>query len=1006
MKEALHATGKNYWRSLERLLDSPALREALADEFPEGAADPPDGMSRRTVLKLMGASFALAGLASCRRPEEKIVPYVSAPENVIPGIPKYYATTMCLGTSAYGIVVESHEGRPTKIEGNSLHPSSQGAAGSWMQAAILGLYDPDRSPKVLHRPQVETDPQESSWEEFLEFWTQLSSEAESSDGKGLAILTESYSSPTVARLAGQFQDRFPRAQWVVYEPVGDENIYEGLRVATGEAYRPLYHLEKAETVLALDSDFLLTESESLAQARAFAAGRRVKRGEMSRLYVVESTLSLTGAMADHRLPLQSRQITGFAAALALQLKDLGVPLDLTAELRTAPLSGGIVEKLEVIARNLAASRGEALVLAGRRQPPEVHALVFAINRALGALEQSLSLRELKDTGWTNSSDFKALLNEMHRGAISTLIVLGGNPMYTLPADLEFQGALRRVTHTIHLSTHVDETSQLVKWHLPQAHFLESWGDARAADGSVSVIQPLIAPLFEGRSSSEVLALLVRDQEVKGNELVRDTWLESILGGEDFESRWLSVLHDGILKDSALPPVTVTLQEEALQEVFKTAAKPRPITEAGKTEIVFQVSPALYDGRFSNNGWLQELPDPITKITWDNAALVSPKTAQDTGVENGDVVSLDYRGNSIEAPVWILPGQADDSVILALGYGRNAAGRVGENVGANAYLLRRSHAPYFDGGLRITRTGRSHQLAQTQEHGTMEGRSMVWEATLNEYRLEPDFASQADEPVEPESLWKEHDYSEGYQWGMAIDLNACIGCNACTVACQSENNIPIVGQEQVRRGREMHWLRVDRYFSGDAENPEVAFQPVPCMHCENAPCEQVCPVAATVHDGEGINAMVYNRCIGTRYCSNNCPYKVRRFNFFNYTKDLPELVQMAMNPDVTVRSRGVMEKCTYCIQRINQAKYSVKQLGRRLQDGEVKTACQQTCPTDAIVFGNINDPRSRVAQLKRQNRNYVLLAELNNKPRTSYLAKLRNSNPDWDTHAEVQAVDAT
>ncbi|MFQ5789283.1 MAG: TAT-variant-translocated molybdopterin oxidoreductase [Acidobacteriota bacterium] len=996
MSQAGTHQDKKYWRSLERLLDSPALRDQLAGEFPEGAVDPPSGMSRRSLLKLMGASFALAGLASCRRPEEAIVPFVKAPEDLVPGVPKQYATTMPFGTSAYGVLVESHEGRPTKVEGNRLHPSSQGAASSWMQAAILDLYDPDRSPRVLER--VDGNFHASTWARFIDSWQRTASEMEASGGTGLAVLVEAYSSPALSRLAALFQERFPKARWVVYEPVGDENLFEGLRLATGKAYRPVYHLEKAKRMLALDSDFLSAESESVRSAKGFAAGRKVtSRGdEMNRLYVVESTMSLTGANADHRLALRSAQIPALCAALALELRDLGLPLDLPREVSPLPLPRTALLKLKTIARDLARWPGQALVLAGRRQPPELHALVFAVNRAIGALGRTFSLGELRDVGWGKTSDLCALVEEMNQGRTSTLVLLGGNPAYNAPADLDFEEALQRVKQTIQLSTGRNETSRLADWHLPQAHFLEAWGDARSREGLVSIIQPLIAPLFEARSLLEVLGVLVRDQASDGFGLVRDAWLGGVLGDEDVEARWNRALHDGILEAGTLPLVTATLEEGAAERAFTALLGAPPANESEGFEIVFTPSHAVFDGRFANNGWLQELPDPVTKLTWDNAVLVSPGTAGELQIKTGDRVRLELRGRQLEAPVFVLPGQADGSVALALGYGRTAAGRVGDGVGVNAYLLRHSKALHFDGGLRIQPTRRSHPFAQTQEHWEMEGRDLVREASLDEYRQGSHFASRRQDEPRPLPLWQEHSYSEGYQWGMAIDLGACVGCNACVTACQAENNTPIVGKEQVARGREMHWLRVDRYFAGAASDPEVVFQPVPCMHCENAPCEQVCPVAATVHDREGLNSMVYNRCIGTRYCSNNCPYKVRRFNFFNYTKDLPETVRMAMNPDVTVRSRGVMEKCTYCVQRINETKIKAKQAGRSVRDGEIQTACQQTCPTEAIVFGDINDLESRVTQLKGQDRNYVLLEELHHKPRTSYLAKLRNPNPEWQS----------
>jgi len=986
------------------------------NEFPEGASNRPDAVSRRTMMGLMGASLALAGATACRRPEQKIVPYVNAPEGRLPGVPQEYATTMAVGAAPYGVVVESHDGRPTKIEGNELHPESLGAASPWVQASVLNLYDPDRSRKVMRREKAaageggedhdaaslgDAGPSDAShgdeghgadghgdsrgsgfevatWEDFEGFWGEVAAAAAGNGGAGLAVLSESYSSPTLARLATAFRERYPAARWAIFDAVSDETALAGAEAATGQAVRPIYHLDKASVVLALDADLLGTEGGAVRHSRGFAARRRVasEKDGMNRLYAVESTVSLTGAAADHRVRLKSGEVGAFAAALAA---DLGVG---------GTAGGGSLPEsargpAAAIAKDLRQAGSTALVAAGQGQPAAVHALALAINQALGAVGTTVTLHETRDQGRVSSSDelqsFGAALAD---GTISTLVVLGGNPALSFPADLEFSRAVAGVANLVHLGQSLDETAHLATWHLPQSHFLEAWGDARSADGTVSVAQPLIAPLFDSRSNVEVLSLLAGSATTAGNELVRES---AVTGGWGAEDRsWRKTLHDGVAEGSALPAVAAAAGSAALD-----LAPP-----SGGLEIVFTPSRSIYDGRFANNSWLQELPDPITKITWSNAALLSPKTAGELGVESGDVVSLTVGERSIEAAAWILPGQADDSVALSLGYGRKAAGRVGNDRGANAYPLRTSDAPGFAGGLSVSAVGREEELVQTQDHWSLEGRPLVREATLDEYHHHPHFAQEPDHHLKLESLWEEKPYDEGNQWGMGIDLNLCTGCNACVVACQSENNIPVVGPKQVSLGREMHWLRVDRYFNGDENEPEVVFQPVPCMHCENAPCEQVCPVAATVHDREGITAMVYNRCIGTRYCSNNCPYKVRRFNFYNFTKHTPELVKMAMNPDVTVRSRGVMEKCSYCIQRINQGKITAKREDRSLVDGDVKTACQQTCPTDAIVFGNINDEASAVAQRKAEDRDYVMLAELNNKPRTSYQAKLRNPNPEW------------
>lgn len=1017
--------GRQYWRSIERLLESPAIKEMLSDEFPEGASDPPRDLDRRSLFKLLGASMALAGLASCRRPEEKIVPYVNAPEGIIPGIPKQYATTMPWGTTALGVVVESHEGRPTKVEGNEMHPTTQGAASLWMQASILSLYDPDRSRNVLRRlaeeeeseaeqrPQEDSEEEEepdtdierpqlirSNWDEFEAFWEEESARLEQQGGQGLAVLSRHYSSPSMARMMNRFRQRFPDSLWVAYDPAGESNILSALG-SPETVIQPHYLFQRADTILALDCDFLLTEGDAVAAARGFSLGRNPEEGsssqdessesigsgssKMNRLYVIESTVSLTGANADHRLAVQSRNIPAIVERLAALVKN--------PSSREGELTGEIDERIRTIAHDLRNSDAP-LVLAGRRQPTRVHAQILEINQVLGAIGKTVLLNSNPDARFGTVQDLSRLTDAMRRGDIQTLAILGPNPVYTAPADLDFKTAMQRIPAIIHLGSHVDETAIHSHWHLPEAHFLESWGDARAADGTVSIIQPLIAPLFSGRSVLDLLILMAEGPGRQAYDVVRETF---------GEGAWEKALHDGVVasQSSAGDPTSPEpVEATALPGESVVQPEAAPVVSPEGLEIVFSVDPSVYDGSFANNGWLQELPDPITKITWDNAALLSPSTGEDLEVENGDILRLELEGRHLEAPAWIVPGQAHGTVGLALGYGRTRGGFIAEGVGVDAYSLRTSRWPDVAGGLKVTKTGGRYRPAQTQEHWVMEGRPLVREGSLSQYRQHPGFASEPEEHLKAQPLWEAPEMTGQYQWGMTIDLNKCIGCNACIVACQSENNIPIVGRDQVRNSREMHWLRVDRYFTGPPESPEFVFQPVPCMHCENAPCEQVCPVAATVHDNEGINAMVYNRCIGTRYCSNNCPYKVRRFNFFNYTNSFPEIVKLSMNPDVTVRSRGVMEKCTYCIQRINEAKLKASQQDRAVQDGEIQTACQQSCPAQAIAFGDVSDSQTRVSTEKGSPRNYTLLAELYNQPRTSYLAKIRNPNPEWPESSEA------
>jgi molybdopterin-containing oxidoreductase family iron-sulfur binding subunit len=985
-----------HWRSLEALAGSEEARAYLEREFPAGASEPPAGIDRRALVQLLGAALSLAGLAACRKPVETIVPFVTPPEDLRPGVPKRYATAMPFGLGALGLLVESHEGRPTKVEGNELHPASRGAASALAQASILGLYDPDRSRRVLKQGAA------ASWSDFVAAWSALDERHLASGGAGLAVLSPPSSSPTLFRLAAAGRARFPALRWASWEPVAEENLLAGAALATGRPLVPAFDLGAAQVVLALDADLFLGEREAVAYARGFAAGRPLARESdgMNRLYAVESALTTTGAMADHRLALPSARVGGFALALAAALADAGADAGLPPGIAASVPREVPRRWLEALARDLLAHRGRSLVIAGRDQPPAVHALALAMNFALGNVGGEgapVTLAEPADLLRPSAAELSDLVAAMGAGSIATLVVLGGNPVFTAPADLGFEAALARVETVVHLGLEPDETAQRSTWHLPEAHFLEAWGDCRAADGTASVVQPLVAPLFDGKSAVELLQLVATGEEKPGYDAVRETWATLVPAADDpmaFEGAWNRALHDGLLAGSALPPAAVELARPLPLEPLAALAA-AAAADSGGLELVFRPSPAVWDGRFANVGWLQELPDAISKQTWGNAALVAPETAAGLGLGNEDGVRLRLAGSdaAVELPVWIVPGQAAGTVVVHLGYGRRAAGRIGTGVGADAYPLRRSGGLGFAAGAALEPSGQSFRVAQTQDHGTMAGRPIVREATLAEWRREPRFAEELVEVPAPAPLVPEHDYTRGPQWAMTVDLALCTGCNACVVACQSENNVPIVGHEQVRRGREMHWLRVDRYYSGPPERPEVAFQPVPCMQCENAPCEQVCPVAATVHTADGLNAMVYNRCIGTRYCSNNCPYKVRRFNFFNYTKDTPELLALAANPEVTVRSRGVMEKCTYCVQRIQRARIEAKLADRPLRDGDVVTACQQTCPTKAIVFGDLRDPESALVERKARSRNYVLLAELGNRPRTSYLARIRNPHPD-------------
>jgi molybdopterin-containing oxidoreductase family iron-sulfur binding subunit len=975
--------GPRFWRSLEELADSPEFRELSRNEFPEGATEWTDPVGRREFLKLMGASLALAGLAGCTaQPSDTIVPYVRAPEEATPGKPLFYATAMTLSGCATGLLVESHLGRPTKVEGNPLHPASLGGTDVFAQAAILGLYDPDRSQTVTQ------DGKPSTWTAATAALTALAEAQRATRGAGLRILTETVTSPTLAAQLRALLARFPAARWIQYEPVSRDAVRAGARLAFGEVVNSVYRVDRADVILALDADFLLSGPGALRYAREFAARRRAGAdpSRMNRLYAVESSPSLTGAAADHRFIARPAAIGPIAAAIA---RGLGV-----AEADGPPLASP-PSWLGALVKDLSAHRGACLVVAGAEQPAAVHFLAHAMNRALGNVGRTVLYTDPVEAEPTDqTASLAELVAEMQAGKVQALLVLGGNPVYTAPADLPFADAFAKLPFRLHLSGYADETSARAGWHLPEAHFLEAWSDARAFDGTVSIVQPLITPLFGGRSAHEILAALLGEPDRPGYEIVREYWRGRLKEGEA-DRLWRAALHDGLVPGTALPPRTPAWrpQVRGLGAGEPATGNRQPATgEAGLT-LLFRPDPTVWDGRFANNAWLQELPKSLTTLTWDNVALLSPATAGRLGLGNGDVVELSASGRSVKAPVWILPGQAEETLLVHLGYGRSRAGRVGSGMGFDPYPLRTAAAPWAVPLVSLKKTGERAPLAAAQEHHQMEGRNLVRSATLQEYREQPDFAKgEGHRPGQELSLYAGHPV-DGVAWGMSVDLTACIGCNACTVACQAENNIPVVGKAEVARGREMHWIRVDRYYEGNVDHPAFHAQPVMCMHCENAPCEPVCPVGATVHSAEGLNDMVYNRCVGTRYCANNCPYKVRRFNFLQYADTTTPLLTLAKNPAVTVRTRGVMEKCTYCVQRISAARIQAKKEGREIQDGEVVTACQAACPTGAIVFGNLADPGSKVAALKASPLDYGLLTELNTRPRTSYLARLRNPNPE-------------
>ena len=960
--------GPEYWRSLEELAGSAEFQEMMHREFPKGASEWLDAVSRRGFMKLMGASLAMAGMTACtKQPLEPIVSYVKQPEEAVPGRPLFYATAFSLSGYANPILVESHLYRPTKIEGNDKHPASLGGTDVFAQASILEMYDPDRSQTVTHLGD------ERTWGSFLQTVRGALNAQKAVQGAGIRILTRTVSSPTLADQLRNFLKLYPQAKWHVYEPVNRDNVYEGARMAFGQPVETRYDFSKADVIVSLDADFLSAGFPGNARyIRDFAKRRDPDSGNMNRLYVVESTPSATGAKADHRAAVRASEI-----ARAAVMND--------SVLSSYPFT-------KAFSYDLHSRAGSSVIIVGDHLPPEVHAQAHRMNASLGNVGKTVFYTEPVSANPINQIEsLKDLVADMRGGKVDLLVILGGNPAYDAPADFGFADALKNsnIPLRVHHGLYQDETAELCHWHINEAHYLEAWGDARAYDGTVSIVQPLIAPLYNGKSVYEMVATLSGQSDLSGHDIVQNYWKKQH-AGTDFDMFWRKALHDGWIEGTAFAPKQVS-------------AKPGRIStgvrEGGNIiELNFRRDPSIYDGSFANNGWLQELPKPMTKMTWDNPVLISPAMAQRMGLQSKDLVNLQFNGKSVQAAVWIQAGHPDNSITVFLGYGRRRAGRVGTGAGFDMYLLRYSATPWIAGGVQITKAGGTYALASTQGYQTMEtedggNRPLVRTKSLEEYHKEPNFARE-DEPPAGLTLYPGFDYKkEPYAWGMAIDLNACVGCNNCIVACQSENNIPVVGKEQVNRGRHMHWLRVDAYYQGDRANPKAYFQPVPCMQCENAPCELVCPVGATTHSTEGLNDMVYNRCVGTRYCSNNCPYKVRRFNFLLFQDWETPQYKMMRNPDVTVRSRGVMEKCTYCVQRINEHRIDTEREDRKIADGELQTACQQSCPANAITFGNINDPNSEVSRLKAKSRNYGLLADLNTKPRTTYLAEIRNPNPE-------------
>lgn len=1013
IREKLESKGGDYWRGLAQLSDSPEYSKWLEDEFPDRASL--KDVDRRTFLKLAGASAVLAGLAGCRNlPTEKLVPYVKAPEDRLPGASQYFATVMPFGGFGFGVLARSVEGRPIKLEGNPDHPDSLGSSDAFVQAEMLNLYDPDRLAVVTKDGQV------STLDEMLVALRAALATQGANRGAGVRILTETTSSPTMARMVGAVQKQFPAAQWVRFDSVSRDQADEGTRLAFGEPLNVSYDLSKADVILSLDADLFGGGPLSVRMTRDFTGRRTVKgtKVDLNRLYAIEGTPTLTGAVADHRLAVKPSEVDALTRALATRLGVPGVSSNLPASVPA--------KWLDALVRDLRRAGNRAVVIPGTHQIPSVHALAHAINLALGSVGTTVSFRKPALTPANGAASLSALAKDLEAGRVDVLLVLGGNPVYGAPADVKLADLLPKAKFSLKLGMFDDETNRLCRWSVPETHFLEAWGDLRATDGTVSIAQPLILPLYSGARSAIEMLSVVAGAEAEGMALVQATWMAHVGG----QKGWDSALNKGVVPNtrSAAVPVTLNLQV------------PAPMSPVSGMEVVFLPDPTIWDGRYSNNGWMQELPKPLTKLTWDNAVHLSPRTAEKLGVNDEEQVEVRTTVGAVTAPVFVMPGHPDDVATLHLGYGRTACGKVGVGPGFNFGALRSAGAMSISAA-ELRKMPGKYPLASAQLHHSMEGRDILREGTVAAYREDPKLRPKGLHEIEHASLYNQTEEwakSGLPQWGMTIDLDKCVGCNACVAACQSENNIPSVGKLEVQRGREMHWIRIDRYYRvtdagksrdvtqdryhaddlGDKRGADLLdpskvtshFQPVPCMHCETAPCEPVCPVAATVHSHEGLNQMVYNRCVGTRYCSNNCPYKVRRFNFFNYQhggknldrpygnqnyvgeKDVP-LLRLINNPDVTVRSRGVMEKCTYCVQRINTVRIHAKKEGRDIEDGEIVPACAQACPGQAITFGNLADKNSRVSQLKAEPRNYGLLAELNTVPRTTYLGRLRNPNPE-------------
>jgi MoCo/4Fe-4S cofactor protein with predicted Tat translocation signal len=1059
------ATGKKYWRSLGEYRNTPEFRDWLEREFPAGASElnGDEEWSRRDFVKLMGASMALAGLGltSCRRPQLHLVPFTKSAEWTIPGKFLYYATAMPRRTGAIPLIATTVDGRPVKLEGNPLHPASAGSTDVFAQASVLDLYDPARSRRFVNNGK------DSDRAEFDAYIDKMRGQL--GGGDGLAFLVEEVHSPTRERLRADLEKAFPKMMWCVYDAGLSEAQDFATRTTFGENVRLVPRFDGADVVFALDSDFLDCGEGDLAGARAFTNRRRVKSANdtMNRLYVVENRFTITGAMADHRARCPASQVPAFAAALASKIVDLTKDSGLTALLGAIkwPMEGGEESDdqwLDEAAKDLVEKSGASIVLAGQHQPVVTQLLAYAINSALKNIGRTVIVREFPHN--KNNRSILQLADRINKGEIKQLFIFGGDPVYNAPRavaqdpenkmPVDWGDLQKRVPEVVRVGYHEDATSAMSRWHVPMAHYLESWGDALTSEGAYLAIQPMILPLFGGLSEIEVMNALLGRPKVEGPELIQETFKATKPQG-DLPTAWTKFLRDGFAEHVPTHDRPASFNSGAAGAAAEQlwAAPPAPTTDS--PEIVFVRSYAMDDGRYANNAWLQEMPDPITKLTWDNAAIMSPAMAKSLAIETGDLIQIsidDVAKESSDQSVrrelviaaYVSPGHADNSITIPLGYGRKKTGPLADESGFNGYLLRTATNPHFTvadqkniEAVRVTKVGKKYPLACTQDHWSIEGRGVVRETTLEGYKDDNNFVEKCAGIDEPQkflpSLYSHPPMEAPQQWGMNVDLNICTGCSACVIACQAENNIPIVGKLQVQHGRAMHWLRIDRYYASEKkfdedngeypEDPEMVHQPMMCQHCENAPCETVCPVNATIHSEDGLNVMAYNRCVGTRYCANNCPFKVRRFNFFDYNqrpigkkkiagefgiyleyvapfteKGAPDITKMQKNPNVTVRMRGVMEKCTFCVQRIEEAKIAAHVKAGASGDNlkiprdSFTSACAQACPHEAITFGDIKDPESKVSKIKEQDRNYRLLEYLNVKTRMSYLGRIRNPNP--------------